>query len=133
MTGPIICARRRQSTPEEKRLTAIIFAVVGIILIMVGYPGHKKIEETISKCTKPAPAVVLDYDKKMTTGGRSSVTLYRAALGVPEELGVPGNTVVTDWSDIRYETYDKISVRYDPNDPKCVYVPSNPPYDSGKI
>lgn len=133
MIRTLLCAKGKKMTTRDKKLSAIVFLVIGLVFSVIGYPTHKKIVDVKNRCVEKGYAVVLDTQKKSTSRGRSSRLIYRATLELPEEIGVSGNTIVTDWSDVRYLMYDKISIRYDPDDPKCIYVPSNPPYDSGQF
>lgn len=101
---------------------------LGILSLVAGILGRRNAAEYRASCTGTTSAEVVRTETKTVESRRSQHKEYRAELKIEGRTG----TVITEWSNKKYNDGSTVKVKYDPSNPDNIYVPSNPPYAERK-
>lgn len=123
--------RRRPQTPAQKRLSGILFMVLGAITLIVALSANANFAKMKNRCTAQEIGKVVDVEYKTVRSGRTgSHTEYRAKIQFDEGTAFGSSSVSSEWTRKRYSNGSAVRVYYDPNDTSLYYVDGAAP-DSG--
>ena len=115
----------RVRTPADRRLSAIIFLILGTALLCVGFVSHTKYKKLVNACTESVSGSVVSVDsKRVRSGGRHATyhTEYQATISIDDKSDFSYSTVYSEWTRSSYTTGQQVIVKYDPTNNENYYV-----------